>query len=278
MALATIWLLLVEHRQAVSHIENHTEAVYLAQAGVMQAIYDLKRGAGVALRAYNVNNPGGAAPSATQDAFILGCVSCGVTPALQSDYFLVNMTVAGASAVSPQPCGGGTSDRFSNWPVNNVLAAGGLTSTVDQIQVTWPSPGSERVTRIMLNGAYVTSCISVKSGIAINVTNTSIAPMGVWPASNNQVWFNSSGTMGAKASIDVTFIMTDGSSRTAHYDLATSTNRSADVTIKSIGEVRTGNFPFLVWRRLQAEYRVGTALNSAGRLLSYQELTRNSTP
>ena len=75
---------------------------------------------------------------------------------------------------------------------------------------------------------------------------------------------------------------------TAHYD-ALLANRTADFTVKSRGEVRKGPFPFVAWRRIQAEYRVCAATTATadcdsdsqerekwGRLVSYAEMTQQT--
>ena len=272
VAMAVVSLLLGQSRQLISVRQNQTEAVYLAQAGVMQALYDLRRlspsAGGIELRAYNVDNPSGPSPGPTDDAFILSGVAV--------DFFLANMK---AASFEEKPlCGAGTKrDRLQDWPVTNVLSsvsvASGPTVTVTAMTVSWSPNASERVLRIDFdNTAVYSNCTGAGMGELIDLPDTTIGPRVTWTGSKDRIWFSST-AMDAKTSIDLTFIMTDGSRRIAHYE-PTVTNRSADVTIRSVGEVRKGAFPFVTWRRLQAEYRLsGSSVVSSGNLLSYQELT-----
>ena len=279
IALTGISMALGESRRVISMRENDTEAVYLAQAGVMQALYDLKRltsappAGGIVLRAYNIDNPTGPVPGPNDDAFIL-------SSGIPADFFLVNMKGSISFSTSNLNCGGGvhiSSGVMGGWTVRNVLdPSSAPTLAVDRMQVNWSPDNGERVVRIVLNGANVwLNCAGAAAGQELDVTNSTINPRATW--ATNSVSFNST-TMGtAKDWIDLTFIMTDGSRRVARYDRLTPANRTADVTIRSRGEVREGTFPFLTWRRLQAEYRLSSAqINSTGNVLSYQELSTSN--
>ena len=286
--MATIWLLLAEHRQAVSHIENHTEAIYLAQAGVMQALYDFRRGVGVSL-GEGVVDAGPAPGSADDDVFVLG--------ANQADVFLVNIKAPITFPTSGGPMTCGVRNRFQGWFIRNVLASGGASSVVSQMKVNWssPSPPDEGVVRVDLNGFSAADwtapgCVAPLPDAPFTLTSAAssrtLSPGAAGRWVENRIWFKTD--MASKAWIDVTYIMTDGSQRLNHYESAIG-NRWADFTVKSVGEVRKGLFPFLTWRRLQAEYRIcsGVASSAAcdteseertavGALMSYQELTQKS--
>jgi len=293
LAFGGVTLLLTEHFRSVSLRQNQTRAIYLAQAGVMQAIYDVKRMTasvgGVsfldpATSQEYVVDAGPAAGTSDDDIFTLG--------GLAADFFLVNMKGT-ISVNQANLCSLSNRDRFRGWSITNVLSSAGsplgIPITVDKVRVNWNNPlASDRVLRIDLNNTTVYSnCtgalvgdVNLDNGGDADITNTTINPRQIWPAGNqDRIWFNT--TYGAnfltlKTSVDLIFTMTDGSIRRSHYE-ATVANRSADVTLKSVGEVRKGAFPFVMWRRLQAEYRFsGTALTSAGNILSYQELSQKT--
>ena len=82
--------------------------------------------------------------------------------------------------------------------------------------------------------------------------------------------------MSTKSWIDISVQMSDGTVQTARYDQTNAANRTADITLKAVGEVRNGAFPFIDWRRIQATYRLGSPLTNPGALRSYQELTTKS--
>jgi len=69
--------------------------------------------------------------------------------------------------------------------------------------------------------------------------------------------------MDAKEWIDVTFTMTDGTSRRGRWHQTDVAQRTADITVKPRGEVRAGVFPFQTWRRLQVEYRVCASVSGS---------------
>src|SRR3989338_6824604 len=91
-------------------------------------------GAGRALRAYNVDNPGGPVPGATDDAFILSSND-------PSDFLLMNMR---AQTSVPFPTsnlcpstgpGRGPRDILQDWPVRNVRT--GTSLIVQRFKVDW---------------------------------------------------------------------------------------------------------------------------------------------
>lgn len=281
VVLAGIALALGEGRAVVSLSSNQTEAFYLAQAGVMRAIYDFRRNAGVRLGGQPdyVVDAGPAAGNSDDDLFILS--------GPLRDFLLLNMK-SGSFASSGGPSVCGSRNRLQGWTVRNVLAAGGGNLTVDRVQVNWLPDAGERVMRIALSGGSVWTapgCVGRPANQEIDVANQTIGPGQRW--ATNRVYFNA--TMAGKLWIDVMLIMSDGSVRAGHYEQASMANRSADVTIRSIGEVRRGAFPFVTWRRLEAEYRLcggvsaasqcdssGEERTNAGRVLWYRELAQRT--
>lgn len=269
VAMGALSVMLSEHKRVLSLRNNNTETVYLAQAGVMRALYDIRRmnvsSGGVELREYVVD-AGSLAGTADDDVFILGGQA--------ADFLLVNMK---DSINFPQAslCGG-YRDRMQGWTITNVLASAtppsGLPLTIDRMTITWSPSVGQRVLQIELSGSVLwSSCVGANMGEEINVTDTTVPSRRTWGGSGNRVWF-SSNSMETVSWIDIAFRMSDGSLRMSHYE-PTLNNRSADVTIRSIGEVRKGAFPFVTWRRLQADYRLSaSALTSTGQIRSYREL------
>lgn len=274
VAMAGVTLALGESRRTISLRENDTEAIYLAQAGVMDALYRFRSGNGVGPLGIDQRvDPGPLPGTSDDDVFILG--------GQMADSLLVNMKPTTFQADINLPnCSPPRRDRMQNWTIRNVLASGGMSLTIDRIRVNWSPNLGEGVLRIDLNGNNpdwtAPSCSGVPANTDIDLfPNQSIPPMASW--NTNRIWFTSNGVMAGKAWIDISFIMSDGTVRTSHWDRAIPANRSADFTIKSVGEVRKGPFPFVTWRRLQAEYRLsGAAITSTGNLLAYQELTTKS--
>ena len=108
----------------------------------------------------------------------------------------------------------------------------------------WPSSGC---------GSAATGA----SGQTLTLSSTqTIAAASSWPT--NRIVFATT-NMDTKTWIELAFFMTDGSTRRVRFLPATPIASSANFTVKSIGEVRQGVFPFSVWRRIQTEYKLNTS-------------------
>ncbi|MBI3996886.1 MAG: hypothetical protein HY352_04435 [Candidatus Omnitrophica bacterium] len=281
LALAGITFFLASHFRVTSLRQNQTKAIYLAQAGVMTALYNFRRGANITVGEQTVD-AGPLPGSADDDVFRLQPVDAGST---QADFLLMNMRAN--VTFGQQGFCGSPRDRLQGWTVRNVLASGGRALVVESFKVNWDAPSGERVLRLDINGTgsdwQDANCVGIPPDtfipLSVPAANRTLNAGARW--ATNRVWFTSS-AMDGKTWIEITFLMADGSSRTAHWD-ADPTGRSADITIKSVGEVRRGSFPFILWRWLQAEYRIcravsGTSCNAAseeerqpGALVSYLE-------
>ncbi len=282
VAMAGVSLVLAESRRAISVRQNDTEAISLAQAGVMQALYDVRNGTGIspgiALTTPQTIDAGPLPGQSDDDVFILGGKA--------ADFLLANMIPATVDRANLS--GVGQRDRLRNWRLRNVLGIPSPILQITQMTVSWNSPGSEGVIRIEINGARVwptsgTASAPQPSGTLIDIVDVTI-PQNT-ERTGNTIWFSTNNVMQDKSFIDVAFRMSDhvasanpldASIRVARYTPAVGT-RSASFTIKSVGEVRKGAFPFVTWRRLQAEYRLSsTTITDPGNLVSYQELAKKT--
>jgi len=290
---------LTEHLRVVSLRQNQTRAIYLAQAGVMQAIFDFRYdgpggvtvdGNNIRLGTYDVV-PGdqGAAGLADDDVFLL--------TGRAADFLLAAMIPAGWQSASI--CGGASNrQRLQGWTLRNVLLTAsttpvppdplppGLPVVIDFVEISWQPNNGELVYRLDLmgTGADYNSCTGTPSGGSIDVNQT-IAPT---TEGSNRIWFSRRTTESAPPSllmtnkdwIQIRFLMTDLSVRTVRFLPASPTESSANFTVKSTGEVRAAPLPFVVSRRLQAEYRLNdddltvTNFSEVGSILSDAGLQR----
>lgn len=270
IALVGITFFLTEHLRTTSLRQNQTKAIYLAQAGVMQAIYDFRvnaEGNGFTPATYTVGG----------DVFILEEGS-------PANFLLANIISAVLNQRNYQ--GVTKRDRLEQWRLRNVRADTAI--QIDLMAFDWPSPTCppEGVVRIEIANTQVWPPTGQIAAIpycpgnpAIPITSVSIP--AATERSANTIWFATGGAgspMPGKAFIDVIFQMSDGSTRRARYTLATAT-RSGSFTVVSSGEVRQGAFPFIMRRRLQAEYRLNDAnptnIQQPGRILSDPSPTAN---
>jgi hypothetical protein len=272
LALVGITFYLTEHLRTTSLRQNQTRAIYLAQAGVMRETYDFRSGNGVSLTETTVT-AGPPAGTAGDDVYQIS--------GPEADSLLVNFRAITVPVSFPTGslCSG-TRDRMQDWTVRNVRAGGQGAIRVDQMRIAWSPGGGEGVLRIDLDGAgsdWTAPCGSpAGNGALIDIPNQTLNPGARW--ATNRIWFTSS-AMEAKDWIEVTFIMRlpgDGSQRVARLDLQNSQQTTADFTLRSLGTVRRGAFPFSVWRRMKAELRAcafvsGAACNSEGEERTQQD-------
>ena len=267
LALAGFTFVLTEHLKLTSLQENRARAVSLAQAGVMQAVYEFRQSQGVRLGDYDVDDPSNPTPGPNTDLFTLGGKA--------ADFLLVNFLSPGWSRA--RECNLNNRDRLQSWPIWNVLQSnvepGGLPVAVSRMVVSWTPNGGERVVRVDLGAATAwLNCAGAVSGQEITLSSPVVVPplplrTNDW--NTNRLWFSSvNQEMRSKTAIDVTFIMTDhvassnpleASRRLVRYTPNTPALSSASFTVKSTGTVRKGVFPFVAWRRLQAEYRIASS-------------------
>lgn len=310
IGLVGVTVFLSQHLRVTGVRYLQTKAFYLAQAGIMRALYDVRRGAGVSLGEQTVE-AGPGAGTADDNVYTIQPFGSG---SQHRDVLLMNMRSTTAFDPSPDSYCGLTRDRFEQWPVRNVLASGGATFVVQSITVNSNAPAGSRVIRIDLNGTGADwrapgcagGCSAATCGVgagtlvgvgtpvdlsSVAVGNRSVAPGAAGRWSNNRIWFSTAGTMSGQLWVDVTFTMAapDSSSRTARWDRLVVANRTADFTIKSVGEVRRGALPFVGSRRIQAEYRICTVPGAPcaseaneriqwGSIMSYQERMQLTAP
>lgn len=284
LALAGITFYLTEHLRTTSLRQNQTKAIYLAQAGVMRELYDFRRGVEISVGPVSITAgpPGGIAGDDIYEV-----------DGPEADFLLVNMRgSAGFAIPNPSLCSG-TRDRLEGWVLRNVLASGGVSVRIDEMRVNWSPDNGEGVMRIDINGTGSdwtapgccgATCNPVEAGDPINIPNQTLGADARW--ATNRIWFTSS-AMETKDWIEVIFVMRGGSERVARFHPTVLAERSADFTLRSLGTVQRGAFPFSLWRRLRAEYRIcrsdaDTGANCAsradeqrreGRLIGYSELT-----
>ena len=254
LALAGVTFFLTEHLRTTSLRQNQTKAIYLAQAGVMQAIFDFRFNAGG-----NGFTPGmydaipgdaGAPGLADDNVFIIEGVP--------ADFLLANMIPSVLGQANYR--GVQNRDRLRLWRLRNVRADASI--RLDFLTVSWPDPqpGVEGVVRVELGGSKVWPTSGqlsfANSGTELDISNFVIG--AGTEQLGNIIYFATGGAssqMPSKAFIELRFRMSDNTIRVARYTPAVTT-RSGSFTIKAVGEVREGSFPFVARRRLQAEYRL----------------------
>ena len=289
VALAGVSLAMGQSRRLLSLRQNAVRAGYLAQAGIMRALYDIRLDDGIRLAEYVVD-PGPAPGSSDDDVFLLSGTA--------ADFLLVNMLPATVDQGDP-PGGVKKVDRLDKWELYNVLhdnsPPDGLPLVVTHVTVSWASPqAGEGVIRIELKDKTVwppsgQTGPPQPSGTELDVTAVKVQdrtiPPGKW-RTKNTIWFSTEDVMEGKAFIDIALRMSDDvaggdpaerSVRVARYAAAAAA-RSAEFTVKATGETRRGTFPFVVWRRLAADYRIThkDLDKKEGALVSYRELSRKT--
>ncbi len=263
IGLAGATLFLTSHQRATSLRALQTRAYYLAQAGVMQAVYDFRElagGTGYTLGQVIVDdNPA----SADDDVFVLEAVG--------SDGLLVNLK-PGTLPAATTICAASRS-RLTGWRLRSVLLSASPATTIDRVAVDWaPVLAGETVIRIDLGGAQrwplpAGTCSSVGPNVFADlVPNYAIAP-GAVVAGANTIWFSTTGFRAGggtttKTFIDLKFQLLDGSVRVARFVNAVG-SRASSFSLTTVGRAGRGPMPFASCRRARVEYRICNSVTSA---------------
>jgi len=279
---------------------NEAKALYLANAGIMDAI-----------ASYQPSHPPG------NDWFELGCFgsapACDNSPNLnlgprevfvrqttdpQRDFLLADMTSARIKRIG----GGGGGPRpsfFDRWELQRV--ASNKTLTIDAMIVRWTDAvASEYVTSLQVAG-QTTSGLSVQAGLPIVLNAPVTLANNAWQ-SDNRVDFNVDLSSRSNLIIVLTFLMSDrvGCVETPGLPVIPANPTTANLpliravqlretcqrttvwwngnnqenwglfTVRATGEVRAS--PFMGRRRLRAEYRARAAVGpKRNQIISWRE-------
>ena len=182
LALAGITFFLTEHLRITSLRQNQTKAIYLAQAGIMRAIYDFRyddptitgTDNGFQLGEYSVQT-GALGSFPNDDVFILSGVA--------ADFLLAAMIPGTWTPGNMCPPNPNNRQILQNWTLRNVLLMNtppdGLPVAIHQLQVSWQPNNGELVYRVDLmgTGADWSSCTGAASGDLITLTpDQTVAP------------------------------------------------------------------------------------------------------
>lgn len=257
VAMGGIAMAVVEDARATAMNRNLAKAEYLAQAGLMHALYQFRSTGRMTLGEYNADDP--ALPvSASDDAFTLG--------GEPADFLLVNMVPVVVPFSEANLCSGPgrRRDRLVGWRIRNVLNSNtppaGMEVRIVQLSVNWQNPAAgEGPIRLDLNGNNPADwsspgCAPINPGdpIPIPPDQQVIAPGGQW--ATNRLWFGNN-SMDGKTWIELTFTMASGPPRVVRFVNDLRAN-DANFTVRSLGLLREDAAPFTTWRRVQAEYRL----------------------
>ncbi len=213
--------------------ETFLKTVYLSQAGAHYAIYNFR----------------------FHDLSTNGYFTLGQTNIDANNYFVLSATAANLLMVNTSTSTlTNVNTRVGGWTMQN--ATNSNTITIATMTVSWSGVGGRTLSSIFLNNASVWNTGGGTSGSTFNITNFTL---NTTPTlySNNTLRF--SGSM-AGATVNVTFNMTDGSSRALTIYPASTNN---NFTVTSKGQT-TGS---TLSRSIQATYNAANAT-----ITGYQEI------
>lgn len=215
-----------------SFIRTQTQCIYLAQAGIHNAIYFF--------RFHGLTGN--------------GYFTLGQTNIDSNNFFVVGADAGGLLIVdaSNARLGNGRADLLGLTIQN---ATNSQAITIDRMIVTFS--GGRRLNQIRINGSIVFN----RSGGVRSPANADIANYTLKPSARYNINFlHFNGNM-AGSTISIQFVMTDGSTKTvAVYPASTSSNV---VTMKSAGKTARSN----IYRTIQADYNPLT-----GAITGYKEI------
>jgi len=199
-----------------------TSCIYLAQAGIHQAIYWFRFNDLTANGHFSL----GQASIDAQNFFVLGGTA--------ADFLMVN--------TANSSLGGGPNRDLDNLSLQN--ATDSRTITIDRMIVTWNRPRALKIIRINNNNVWSGTASSPAD---VNISNFTLNTV---PAIYAIDYLRFNGSM-AGSTIGIQFIMTDGSAKTLTVYPASNNYR---FTVKSTGQTADSN----IYRTIQAEYNVNT--------------------
>lgn len=218
--------------------EGSTRAIYLAQAGINQAIYNFR----------------------FHDLAANGYFSLGQTNIDADQYFVIGATAGDLLMLNTSAADLSSNGRqLLNLTIQN--AANSKTITINRMIITWNN--SQRLRRIEINGRAVwTGARRSPANVNVNPNFTLNTTPSIYPI--DQIGF--SGNM-RNATITVQFVMSDGSTTQARVAYPASDNYN--FTVKATGRVSGHN----LYRTMQAEYNALTS-----RIVQYSEINTPMSP
>jgi hypothetical protein len=200
-----------------------SSCIYLAQAGMNQALYDFR----------------------FHDLTANGYYSLGQTNISTDEYFVIGGTAADLLMVNTSQAALSSNNRqLLNLTIQNVTNS--KTLRIDRMVVTWNN--SRRLTRIVINGSLLWSG-SARSPVDadINPNFTLNTTPTIYPI--NELRF---GASVAGTTISIQFILSDGSTKTVTVYPA---SNNYNCTVKATGKVTGSN----AYRTIEAVYNVRTS-------------------
>jgi hypothetical protein len=232
-----------------------TKCLYLAQAGIHDAIYKVR---------FTYLNP-----ATTYGSYTTGLTTVdtgetfrrGDTAVLSTavDYLMVNTVT---STLSSATIRGARYQKATSSALPVV--------TIDRMIIEWAKTGTARYFRqIALNGSTVfTSAANNVSGYNADIANTTYSTTN-FSTLTNSITF--SGNMSGLTWLDVTYIMTDGSSKKVRLYPA---SNSCQFTIKSTGKVTGSN----IYRTIKATYDLmPTTYATTSKIVDIDEINNEIT-
>lgn len=238
IAVLGVTTFIIQRYTQLETVERNTRCVYLAQAGIHNALYFYR------FRKLTGN----------------GYFSLGQTNIDANNFFVVGGTAADLLMVDASASYvGGTSNKYL-YGLRLQNATNSKTITLNRMVVTWNN--SWKLTTIRIAGSNrwtgnlssPANCVFT-SNVALNTTPSTYAI--------NYLLFNNAMT---GATISIQFFMTDGSSRSLVV-LPASTNYN--FTVKSTGKTAGSN----MFRTIQADYNTLT-----GKVFNYDEINTEIVP
>ena len=180
---------------------DQTKAHYLAQAGVMRAVWNwyVSNTTTEASRRYDDNGAGTTVITGSNCAFKFGSDGTATPNILQSNfaYYSFNLTdttawTTSAAAACVQGAAGdavnGQCRRLRLWRLRNIQTTGLSNIVLEKCKVSWTPSEGEGVSAIFLNGVnMVPAGGPFVSGTDIDITNTTVTPGSLLSGATNYI-------------------------------------------------------------------------------------------
>lgn len=259
IAVLGLAVFIVQWFKQLSTDQIRAKCLYLAQAGIQDAIYRVRS---------TYLKPG----------TTYGSYATGLTPVDIGETYCRGVSF-------PNPALAGAADFLMVNTVTSILAGAAVSGakyqkatssalpvvTIDRMIIEWVKTGAVRYLRqITLNGVNVfTSVANNVSGYNADITNTTYSTTNYSVLTNSLTF---SGSMTGLTWLDVTYIMTDGSSKKVRLYPA---SNSCQFAVNSTGKVASSN----IYRTIKATYDLmPTTYATTSRIVDIDEINAEVTP
>ena len=250
IAVLGVTTFIVQWFQQLDTDQKSNKCLYLAQAGIHDAIYEVRS-------SYN--------PSTTNGAFTLGLATVDTGETYRRGGTAADLLMVDISSTSQN------SQDLLGLEIQKATSSASPAVSISRMVVTWVKSGSARtLSSIRINGSNIPATISPSSTPATAIFSTPYT-LNSTPTTITVNRLRFSGSMSGLSSMSIQFVMSDSSTKTVAVYPALN---SCQFTINSTGKVSGSN----IYRTIKATYDLmPTTYSTTSRIVDVDEINTEIT-